>query len=91
MDLRLSMNESFVPRLKGVNTHDDRELGVLVYHLYVAEADKLGTVKDVIDAGPVTVAPLTAATATTTAGATAAKGTTPPAAKAPLARATPKG
>ena len=28
VDLRLSMNQSFVPKLKGVNTHDDRELGV---------------------------------------------------------------
>src|SRR5688572_19909955 len=64
VDLRLAMNQSFVPRLKGVNAHDDRELGVLVYHLYVAEADKLGTVKDVVDAGPVTVAPLVPATAT---------------------------
>jgi hypothetical protein len=71
VDLRLSMNQSFVPRLAGVNTHDDRELGVLVYHLHVAEADKLGTVKDVVDAGPVTLAPLTAATASAATGAKA--------------------
>ena len=64
VDLRLSMNQSFVPKLKGVNAHDDRELGLLVYHLYVAEADKLGSPKDVVAAGPVTVAPLVAATAT---------------------------
>ena len=73
VDLRLAVNQSFVPKLKGVNTHDDRELGVLVYHLYVAEADKLGTPKDVVDAGPVTVAPLTvtASSATTTAASPA--------------------
>ena len=65
VDLRLSMNQSFVPKLKGINTNDDRELGLLVYHLYVAEADKLGSPKDVVDAGPVTVAPLVAATTTT--------------------------
>jgi hypothetical protein len=67
VDLRLSMNQSFVPKLKGVNTQDDRELGVMVYHLYVAEADKLGSPKDVVDAVPVTVGPLRAAAATTTA------------------------
>jgi hypothetical protein len=93
VDLRLAMNQSFVPRLKGVNTNDDRELGVLVYHLYVAEADKLGTPKDVVDAAPVTVAPLTAtATTTATPGATGAAspapakavpGTARPAATAP--------
>lgn len=84
VDLRLSMNQSFVPRLKGVNTHDDRELGVLVYHLYVAEADKLGTVKEVVDAGPVTVAPLTSATAMASAASPApgAK-TASPAVKSP--------
>lgn len=53
VDLRLSMNQSFVPKLKGVNTHDDRELGVMVYHLYVGEADGLGTVPQVVDAAPV--------------------------------------
>jgi hypothetical protein len=54
VDLRLAMNQSFVPKLKGVNTHDDRELGLMVYHLYVGEADALGTVPQVVDAGPVT-------------------------------------
>jgi hypothetical protein len=59
VDLRLSMNQSFVPKLKGVNTHDERELGLLVYHLYVGEADKLGNVPatTVVDAGPVTLPP----------------------------------
>jgi hypothetical protein len=55
VDLRLSMNQSFVPKLKGVNTTDDRELGLMVYHLYVGEADKLGSVPDVVDAVPISV------------------------------------
>jgi len=54
VDLHFSMNQSFVPKAKGVNSHDDRELGVMVYHLYVGEADQLGTVPQVVDAGPVT-------------------------------------
>jgi hypothetical protein len=52
VDLHLSMNQSFVPKLKGVNNHDDRELGVMVYHLYVGESDALGTVPQVVDAAP---------------------------------------
>jgi hypothetical protein len=70
VDLRLSMNQSFVPKLKGVNNTDDRELGVMVYHLYVAEADKVGQVPAVVDATAVTlpkpaaaIAPATATTA----------------------------
>jgi hypothetical protein len=63
VDLRLSMNQSFVPKVKGVNAHDDRELGLLVYHLYVADAARLGEVKDVVDAGPVTVPAATTVTA----------------------------
>ena len=100
VDLRLSMNQSFVPKLKGVNTHDDRELGVLVYHLYVAEADKLGSPKDVVDAVPVTVAPLmtAAAAATKASPAPGARGMASPApvkaapgaAKAPAKAASPK-
>jgi len=34
-----------VPKVKGVNATDDRELGLMVYHLYVGEADKLGNVR----------------------------------------------
>jgi hypothetical protein len=52
VDLHLSMNQSFVPKLKGINTNDDRELGVMIYHLYVGEADALGNVPQVVDAGP---------------------------------------
>jgi hypothetical protein len=55
VDLRLTMNQSFVPKLLGIN-EDDRELGLLVYHLYVGEAEKLGKVPEdtVVAAGPVT-------------------------------------
>jgi hypothetical protein len=60
VDLRLAMNQSFVPKLKGVNTHDERELGIMVYHLYVGEADALGTVPQVVDAGPVSAPPMVA-------------------------------
>jgi hypothetical protein len=42
-DLRFSLNQSFVPKALGIN-QDDRELGVMVYHLFVGEADKLGEV-----------------------------------------------
>jgi hypothetical protein len=60
VDLRLSMNQSFVPKLKGVNANDDRELGLLVYHLYVGEADKMGKAPQVVDAQPVSLPALTA-------------------------------
>jgi hypothetical protein len=60
VDLRLSMNQSFVPSLMTppLNT-DVRELGVLVYHLHVAEADKLGDLsgRDVVQAAPFPTAP----------------------------------
>jgi len=85
VDLRLSMNQSFVPKLKGVNATDDRELGLMVYHLYVGEADKLGNVPSVVDAVPVS---LPAPAASPAAG----KGPSPrPGTKAsPSAKATPK-
>jgi hypothetical protein len=52
VDLRLAMDQSFVPKDLGLN-NDDRELGLLVYHLYVAEADRLGlSDADVEVAGP---------------------------------------
>jgi hypothetical protein len=52
VDLRLSMNQSFVPKELGLN-QDERELGLLVYkQLYIAEADDLGlSDEDVIVAG----------------------------------------
>jgi hypothetical protein len=56
VDLRLSMNQSFVPKQLGIN-EDERELGLLVYHLYVGEAEKLGPLAEDawMPAGPVTV------------------------------------
>jgi hypothetical protein len=56
VDLKLAMNQSFVPKAAGLN-QDDRELGLLVYHLFVGEADKLGNVTGapVVDAGPIAV------------------------------------
>jgi hypothetical protein len=74
VDLRLSMNQSFVPKLLTPPlNNDDRELGVLVYHLHVAEADKLGDLagRDVAVAGPQAAAP-------------AAKAAEPPKVKAAL-------
>ena len=79
VDLKLSMNQSFVPKVKGVNTHDDRELALLVYHLYVSEADKLGSLANVVDAGPV-------AAPTAMAAASPAPGTPTRPAAAPAAR-----
>ena len=89
VDLRLSMNQSFVPKLKGVNATDDRELGLMVYHLYVGEADKLGNVPNVVDAVPVT---LPAPSASPSAGkAPSHRPGAKPAVKAsPSAKASPK-
>ena len=78
VDLRLAMSESFVPKAKGVNAHDDRELGLLVHHLFVAEADKIGKDVVVVDAGPLPTA--VASTGTTPAPATPSKA---PASKKP--------
>jgi hypothetical protein len=97
VDLRLSMNQSFVPKLTGVNTHDERELGLLVYHLYVAEADKMGNIPatTVVDAGPVTLpppaspAPALAAGKAAPASKTAAAAGTPAALKSPGPAKTP--
>lgn len=53
VDLRLSMNESFVPKnLNPPLNNDDRELGFNVYHLYVADAEASGDVPGVVDAVP---------------------------------------
>jgi hypothetical protein len=53
VDLRLAMNQSFVPKEVGLN-QDDRELGVMVYkNLYVALAEELDLgADDVVEAGP---------------------------------------
>ncbi len=53
VDLRLSMNESFVPKnLNPPLNNDDRELGFNVYHLFVADAEASGEVPGVVDAVP---------------------------------------
>ncbi len=53
VDLRLSMNQSFIPKnLNPPLNNDDRELGFDVYHLYVAEADQVGPAEGVADAVP---------------------------------------
>ena len=79
VDLRLSMNQSFVPKqlpdlFKG--TTDDRELGVLVYHLFVGEADKLGEIPADTVAEATPLAPATSAK--TAAAKTPAKPATKP-------------
>jgi hypothetical protein len=53
VDLRLAMNQSFVPKLLTPPlNNDDRELGLNVYHLYVAEAGTVGSPPGVVDAVP---------------------------------------
>jgi hypothetical protein len=53
VDLRLSMSDSFVPnQLDPPLNDDDRELGLNVYHLYVADADTVGDVDDIVEAEP---------------------------------------
>lgn len=79
VDLRLSMNQSFVPKTLGIN-QDDRELGLLVYHLYVGANAQLGAVPPttVVDAGTVST-PVAAAS-------NAAHVTMPASAAAPVAK-----
>jgi hypothetical protein len=51
VDVRLSMNQSFVPKnLTPPLNNDDRELGLLVYHLYVTDVASAGTPEGVVDA-----------------------------------------
>jgi len=58
VDLRLAMNESFVPKnLEPPLNNDDRELGFNVYHLYVADAAQAGSVDGVTDAVAMAPAP----------------------------------
>jgi hypothetical protein len=89
VDLRLSMNQSFVPKLKGVNATDDRELGLMVYHLYVGEADKLGNVPNVVDAVPVKL-PAPAASPAAGKGPSPRPGAKPAVKASPSPKATPK-
>jgi hypothetical protein len=66
------MNQSFVPKAKVAGSTDDRELGLMVYHLYVGDAEALGKVEGVVDAGPVTLAGAEAAAAAKTPAKTPA-------------------
>jgi len=53
VDLRLTMNESFIPnQLDPPLNNDDRELGLNVYHLYVGDADAFGSAEGIVDAEP---------------------------------------
>jgi hypothetical protein len=86
VDLRLMMNQSFVPKLLTPPlNNDDRELGLLKYQLYVGEADKLGPLqgKEVVEAAPL---PAEALKALAAARAPATKAA---AAKAPAAKPAP--
>ena len=67
VDLRLSMNESFVPKnLNPPLNNDDRELGFNVYHLTVADAGLVGPAEGIVDAVALApVAPASKAAATT--------------------------
>jgi hypothetical protein len=77
VDLRFSMNQSFVPKDLKMNT-DDRELGFKVYHLFVGEASKLPGVQEdqIVDAAPLAPAKVPAK---------AAPGKAPAPAKTPAA------
>jgi hypothetical protein len=70
VDVRLTMNQSFVPKnLNPPLNSDDRELGLLVYHLYVTDAPSAGTAEGVEDAVPLGPgAPAMALAAATPAG-----------------------
>jgi hypothetical protein len=84
VDLRFTMNSSFVPKnLNPPLNNDDRELGLLVYNLYVGEASKLGDLSgpEVVDAAPLP------ATALAALKASPAKGAAP--VKAPAAKPSP--
>jgi hypothetical protein len=64
VDLRLAMNESFVPKnLTPPLNNDDRELGFNVYHLYVAAAEQVGSPEGVVDAVALAPAPRAGAAA----------------------------
>jgi hypothetical protein len=92
VDIRLLMNQSFVPKLLTPPlNNDDRELGLLKYQLYVAEADKIGALegKEVVDAAPLpaeTVKALAAAKTAPKATPAKAPGAKGPAAKSPEAK-----
>jgi hypothetical protein len=53
VDLKLAMDQSFIPKTLGIN-EDDRELGLNVYHRFVVEASDVGELPadSVIEAAP---------------------------------------
>ena len=79
-DLRLALNQSFVPKALGLN-QDERELGILVYHLFLGEADKLGEIPadGMLDAAPMPelakLAPIKPSTSASPAAKAPGKGT----------------
>lgn len=85
VDLRLSMNQAFLPKAMGLN-NDERELGLLVYHHYAGLAEQLGAVAGVVDAGPLTPPPPVPVPVVAKAGAVTAK----PATAAKTASPAPK-
>jgi hypothetical protein len=84
VDLRLAMNQSFVPKLMTPPlNNDDRELGLLVYHLYVGEADRLGEIpgNTTVDAAPLEPASAAKAPAAKPKAPSPAPAASPPAKK----------
>ena len=57
VELRLSMDQTIVPKTLGISPTDDRELGVRVYDVFVGVEDELGQVPNVVDATPVAPVP----------------------------------
>jgi hypothetical protein len=90
VDLRFSMNQSFVPKLlTPPMNNDDRELGLLVYHLFVGELDKLGAVpaETIVDATPLAPpAPVKGAKAPAKGAAPTKPAAKPSASPAPAAK-----
>jgi hypothetical protein len=82
VELRFAMDQTIVPKALGMSTTDDRELGVRVYDVFVGVEDELGTVPNVVDAGPVT---LPSAPKGGKPAAPAAKGAAPATAAKPAA------
>jgi hypothetical protein len=80
VDLRLTMDQSFNPKAKGLND-DARDLGLMVYHICVVEADQVGPLAEgaVVDAGPLPASVVAALK--TSAAAVATKATAAPATK----------
>jgi hypothetical protein len=75
VDLRLNMNETFVPKELGLND-DSRTLGLMVHHLNVVEADEVGSLPadEIVDAGPLPAGVVAELKAAPPAAASAAKG-----------------